>query len=68
MIGQIKEVEEILSSTERERKKQQEAIFGVMKMINIAGGLIPDQNDAEIQTDLTISTKYATIFTEVPLT
>jgi hypothetical protein len=39
-----------------------------MKMINIAGGLIPDQNDAEIQTDLTISTKYATIFTEVPLT
>ena len=68
MIGQIKEVEEILSSTERERKKQQEAIFGVMKMINIAGGLIPDQKDVEIQTDLTISTKYANIFTEVPLT
>jgi len=67
MIGQIKEVEEILSSTERERKKQQEAIFGVMKMINIAGGLIPEQKDVEIQTELTICTKYADIFTEVSI-
>lgn len=41
MVSQIKEVEEILASTERERKKQQEAIFGVMNMINVAGGLIP---------------------------
>lgn len=38
-----------------------------MKMINIAGGLIPDQKDVEIQTDLTICTKYADIFTEVPI-
>jgi hypothetical protein len=30
-----------MGDTERERKKQHEAIFGVMGMINAAGGLIP---------------------------
>ena len=45
MISQIKAVEEIINDTERERKKQQDAIFGVMSMINTAGGLIPKVND-----------------------
>jgi len=68
MISQIKEVEEIMASTERERKKQQEAIFGVMNMINVAGGLIPQQIDISTQTDASIPSKYADIFTEIPLT
>lgn len=45
MIFQIKEVEEIMASTERERKKQQDAIFGVMNMIHVSGGLVPEQKD-----------------------
>ena len=68
MVSQIKEVEEILASTERERKKQQEAIFGVMNMINVAGGLVPKQTDMATQTDASIPSKYGDIFTEAPLT
>lgn len=47
LITKIKDVESFLTQTERERKKQQEAIFGVMSMINIAGGMLPVQQNAE---------------------
>ena len=67
MISQIKAVEEIIADTERERKKQQDAIFGVMNMINTAGGLIPKVSDIGTQTDASIPSRYADIFTEVPL-
>jgi hypothetical protein len=35
----IHEVTDTLQQTERERSKQEKAIFGVMSMINIAGGM-----------------------------
>jgi hypothetical protein len=46
-ITHIKDITATLEKTERERSKQQQAIFGVMSMINIAGGCIPDSIDKE---------------------
>ena len=55
-----------LGDTEKERKKQQEAIFGVMDMIHISGGMLPEKQDMATQTDLSFATRFATVFTEMP--
>lgn len=66
LINTIKEVEGVLGETEKERKKQQEAIFGVMDMIQISGGMMPVKADVECQTEVSVACRYANIFTEVP--
>jgi hypothetical protein len=41
LASDVKEVEAIFEDCEKEREKQQEAIFGVMDYINVGGGMLP---------------------------
>ena len=37
----------------------------MMKMINVAGGMLPKCEDAETQTELVLAPRFADVFTEV---